>query len=180
MRLQSPQLILREIVADDAARFRVYRGDPRFQRYYPEHECMPEEADALVSLFLSWQAEHPRINHTWAIELAETGEVIGNCGLRRRVAGSRCADIGFELSPEHWRKGFATEAADLMLAFGFDELRLHRLEAQCIADNLGSVRVLQKIGMSAEGRLREKEWFRSRWWDVLLFGVLARDWPCRV
>jgi ribosomal-protein-alanine N-acetyltransferase len=63
-----------------------------------------------------------------------------------------------------------------MLHFGFTELDLHRIWAWCIADNIGSIRVLEKLGMRLEGRLREKERFKGRWWDKLIFAILDFEW----
>lgn len=102
--------------------------------------------------------------------------VIGSCGIRRRAAGSQVADIGFELHPAHWGRGLATELAHWLVGFGFGTLELHRVEAHCIRENVASARVLEKAGMAPEGVLREKEWFRSRWWDVSLYAVLASEW----
>ena len=63
-----------------------------------------------------------------------------------------------------------------MTAFGFDELGLHRVSSWCIADNVGSARVLEKVGLSLEGRLRENERYKGRWWDTLLYAVLLPEW----
>jgi L-amino acid N-acyltransferase YncA len=49
----------------------------------------------------------------------------------------------------------------------------------CIADNAGSVRVLEKLGMQHEGRLREKDYFMGRWWDTLLYAILDQEWHAR-
>jgi ribosomal-protein-alanine N-acetyltransferase len=56
-----------------------------------------------------------------------------------------------------WRQGLATEAARAIVAFGFTELRLHQIWSWCIAENVGSAGVLEKLGMQREGRLRENE-----------------------
>ena len=85
------------------------------------------------------------------------------------------ADIGYELAPDQWGRGYATEAARAIVAFGFTELRLHRISAWCIAENTASAHVLEKIGMWLEGRLRENEYFKDRWWDTLLYAMLETD-----
>ena len=71
--------------------------------------------------------------------------------------------MGYELAPRYWGCGYATEAAAALLAFGFRELKLHRVWAQCIAENTASAHVLEKIGMRQEGRLREQERMQGRW-----------------
>ena len=73
------------------------------------------------------------------------------------------AEIGYELAPDSWRQGFATEAANAIAKFGFRELRLHRISSWCIADNKASATVLERVGLSLEGRLRQDEFFEGRW-----------------
>ncbi len=113
------------------------------------------------------------------LELRDGGEVIGNCGIRRRPSGQHEAELGYELAPWHWRRGYATEAARAMLRFGFRDLKLHRVFSQCIADNTASAHVLERIGMQPEGRLRENEWFKGRYWDTLLYAILDREWEAQ-
>jgi RimJ/RimL family protein N-acetyltransferase len=85
-------------------------------------------------------------------------------------------DIGYELSPKHWGRGYATEAARAIVRFGFTELKLYRIWSWCIADNVGLARVLEKVGMRLEGRLRDKEYLKGRWWDTLLYAILEHEW----
>jgi RimJ/RimL family protein N-acetyltransferase len=63
-----------------------------------------------------------------------------------------------------------------MMAFGFTELGLHRISARCVAENVASARVLEKLGMRLEGRQRDKAHFKGRHWDTLLFAIRAEDW----
>ncbi len=86
------------------------------------------------------------------------------------------ANIGYELAPEYRGEGYATEVAQAMLAFGFEELRLHRIWARCAAENAASYRVLEKIGMRRERFLREEKWMKGRWWDTLVYGILDHEW----
>ena len=53
---------------------------------------------------------------------------------------------------------------------------MHRISSWCIADNTASARVLERLGLRQEGRLRENEHFKGRWWDTLLFGLLESEW----
>ena len=84
--------------------------------------------------------------------------------------------IGYELAPEQWGNGYATEAARAIVEFGFTELRLHRVWAWCAADNTGSAHVLEKLGMQREGRMRDKDRYKGRWWDRLYYAVLEPEW----
>ena len=77
---------------------------------------------------------------------------------------------------EHWGHGYATEAARALVTFGFEELGLARISSWCISENVRSSRVLDKIGMHLEGRLRANERFRDRWWDTSLYALLRDEW----
>jgi RimJ/RimL family protein N-acetyltransferase len=176
MQLTTGRLLLREFVAEDWEAVRAYHADPRYLRFYEQDGCTPEAAQDFVQMFVDQQVEQPRTRFQLAVTRKETGELIGNCGIRIREPDEQQADLGYEVMPEHWGQGYATEAARSMLAFGFTELRMHRIWAWCLAENVGSVRVLQKLGMHQEGHLRENEHFKGRWWDTLIFAILDREW----
>jgi [ribosomal protein S5]-alanine N-acetyltransferase len=174
LRLHTQRLLLREFEEDDRRAVLTYQRDPRFARFYPWAERTEADARSFVQAFLDQKGEVPRTRFQLAITLGD--ELIGSAGVRVSRPGVRIGDLGFELAPAHWGQGYATEAARAMLRFGFEVLGLHRVGAHCIAENTASARVLTKLGMCQEGRLREAEFFKDRWWDHLLFGILRREW----
>jgi len=179
MNLDTDRLILRELVHDDWAAVLDYQVEPLYLRYYEWQSRTPEDVRAFVTRLEALQHERPRTKYQLAIVLKSTGELIGNCGIRTQAFGSHEAELGFELAPKHWRNGYATEAAGELLRFGFEQLNLNRVEASCLADNLGSAGVLTKLGMRLEGRLRNKEFYKGRTWDRLLFAILRDEWERR-
>jgi RimJ/RimL family protein N-acetyltransferase len=78
--------------------------------------------------------------------------------------------------PRVWGWGIGTEIGRRLLAYAFGELRLHRVHATCDPRNLGSARVLTKLGMTFEGRLRHTQLIRDGWRDSLVFSVLEDEW----
>ena len=68
------------------------------------------------------------------------------------------------------------EAARAIVAFGFAGLGLHRVWDECVADNVASARVLEKLGMRREARYLEHRWYKGRWWDTLLYAMLNHEW----
>jgi len=177
MNIISERLTLRELVANDWRRIHAYQSDSRYQRFYPWSERKSEDVKSFLGTFLQWQQEKPRTKFQFGITLRDNEErLIGNCGIRKASVDSWEADIGYEIDPNHWGKGYGTETAQALLAFGFRELALHRIWAHCIADNAPSARVLEKVGMRWEGQLRENEWMRGRWWDTLIYGILDYEW----
>jgi [ribosomal protein S5]-alanine N-acetyltransferase len=176
MEIRTERLLLREFASEDWPAVLAYQRDPRYLRFYPDTGRTEADARDFVGRFIDQQREAPRTRFQLAVTLAGSGELIGNVGVRRTAPEARVADLGFEFSPGHWGRGYATEAARAMLAFAFTGLALHRVEAHCVAENAASARVLEKVGMRPEGRLRDSQWFRDRWWDVLLFAVLEDEW----
>ncbi len=176
MQLQTGRLILREFVEQDWQAVLAYQRDPRYLRFYPWTGRTPEDVRLFVAGFVLQQQQEPRIKFQLAITLKTTGALIGNCGIRKDTTEASSADIGYELAPEHWGQGYATEAAQAIVRFGFTTLALHRIWATCVAENTASAHVLEKLGMRLEGRLRENEYFKDRWWDTLIYAVLMQEW----
>ena len=179
MEITTERLILREVKQNDWPDVLAYQREPLYLRYYEWTGRTPLAVQDFVQGFVANQQEQPRIKYQLAMILKSSQQLIGNCGIRLKVAAAREGDIGYELSPEYWGHGYATEAAGAMMEFGFTQLGLHRIWSWCIADNVGSSRVLQKLGMQAEGRLRENEYYKDRYWDTLLFGILDDEWKAK-
>ena len=154
----------------------AYQADARYLKYSPRTRRTAEQAQDFVRGFIAWQGERPRTKYQLAIVFRAEGRLIGTCGIRMESVDFRRANIGYEITPTYWGKGYATEAARAIVAFGFLELRLHRIWARCVAENAASYRVLEKLGMRREGRLREEEWMKGRWWDTLVYGILDHEW----
>lgn len=176
MELQTKRLLLREFEADDWPAVLAYQNDPLYLRYYHWSERRPEDVRAFVQMFLDQQKERPRRNFQLAVVLKASGQLIGNCGIRVNDPDLREANIGYELASGQWGQGYATEAAQAVLRFGFQELHMHRIWATTIAANSASARVLQKLGMRLEAREREKEWIKDRWQDRLTYAMLDSEW----
>lgn len=176
MILQTERLILREFVHEDWPAVLAYQRKPLYLRTYAWRERTAESVREFVGVFVKQQREDPRLKFQLAVTLRTDGRLIGNCGLRLRSAGSPVGDIGFELDSGYWGQGYATEAARSMVDLGFSQQGLHRVEAWCVADNVASARVLERLGMRREGCLREVEFYKGRWWDRLLFGLLESEW----
>lgn len=176
MKLETERLILRDFAKEDWQRVLEYQSDPLYLRYYEWTERTPEAVQEFVGWFLDHQQQTPRIKFQLAVVLKSNNLLIGNCGIRRDEPNSLEADIGYELDPRHWNQGYATEATHAIVDFGFSSFGLHRVAAWCVADNIGSAHVLEKLGMRFEGRLREKDHYKGKWWDILMYAILEDEW----
>jgi RimJ/RimL family protein N-acetyltransferase len=177
--LTTERLLLRDFIKSDWEAVLVYQQDPLYLRYNEWTSRTAEEVRKFVQMFLDHQKQEPRIKFQFALTLKPSGQLIGNCGVRRESPDTREGDIGYELDPRYWGKGYATEAARAVLSFGFTQMNLHRITAWCVADNTASAHVLEKLGMRKEGRLREHQYFKGRWWDTLLYAILYDEWRAR-
>lgn len=178
MKIETERLILRDFVPDDWKRVLEYQTDPLYLRYYEwaESDRTPESVQEFVGWFLDHQKQNPRIKFQLAVTLKSNDLLIGNCGIRMDEVNATEADIGYELDPAHWNQGYATEATHAIVDFGFSKFGLHRVAAWCVADNIGSAHVLEKLGMRFEGRLREKDYYKGKWWDILMCAILEDEW----
>ena len=176
MQITTERLVLREFGENDWRAVLDYQRDPLYLRYYPWEDRSEADARAFVEMLRAWQSEQPRRRFQLAIVRRGESGLIGNCGIRRKPDNDWEAAIGYELSPQCWGLGYATEAARAMVDFGFSELGLRRIASWCIADNVASARVLERLGFVQEGRLRRNEFFKGRWWDTLLYAALAEEW----
>lgn len=179
MQLLTRRLRLREIEEADWRVVLRYQQDPLYLRYSPWVERTETDVRGFIGMFIRWRMELPRYRFQVGITLRDSGQLIGNCGIRSSPTRPRQAELGYELDSRFWNQGYATEAASAMLDFAFNELRLHRVQADCVAENVGSARVMQKLGMRFEGRLYEAEEMQDRWWDTLIYAILDREWLAR-
>jgi len=113
---------------------------------------------------------------TLGVELAVSGELIGDLVLFYRHAAHRGGEIGWVLHPAYSGHGYATEAAHALLHLAFDQLGLHRVVARIVAPNAASVRLAERLGMRHEARLVSNEWFKGAWIDEVDFAILEDEW----
>jgi RimJ/RimL family protein N-acetyltransferase len=85
-------------------------------------------------------------------------------------------DIGYALREDVWGQGYGTEVARALIDLGFTQLGLHRVWATVHPENVASIRVLEKAGMTYEGRLRDDRRMPDGWRDSLLSAMLRNDW----
>ena len=176
MQLTTDRLTLREFSPDDVPAVLAYQGDPRYFRYYEWTDRTEADVRDFLQMFFDWRDEEPRRKFQFAITLSEGGRLIGSAGIRRKPENEWEADIGYEVAAEHWGNAYATEASRALVEFGFRELKLHRISAGCVAENTASVHVLERLGFSLEGHLRESAYFKDRWWDARLYALLEDEW----
>ena len=173
------RLALRELKLDDARAVAVRAGDKRVARF-----LIAVPSPYPVSLATRWiMGRLAWWPHGRGVTLAITRRdapdaLLGSVSLRR-FARDRRAELGYWLGADSWGLGYATEAADAMLDFGFRELELSRIYAQVLEGNAPSCHVLDKLGMVEEGVRRSHVRKGRRLCDVTLYGMLRAEWEAR-
>ncbi len=131
--------------------------------------------EKILSEWLNQKKQQPRNSYVLGIELKDGEKFIGLIAISLGKQNYRTAEIWFKVHKDFWRKGYTTEALIKLLDFGFNKLKLHRIEAGCAVDNIASIKVLEKVGMTREGMKRKKLPIRGEWKDNYFYGILEDD-----
>jgi [ribosomal protein S5]-alanine N-acetyltransferase len=170
-------IALRELSPADAAAAFEWGGDKRFFEYMtvePVASVADEEA-----LLRDWEAESravPRRQYRLGIVELDTSTLVGTVRLGIVNPEQREADLGYGLRPDRWGRGITVAAAALLLDVAFADLGLHRVFAYHDPANRASRRVMEKLGMTYEGTLRQNMLGRDGWRDSALWAVLEDEW----
>lgn len=114
--------------------------------------------------------------YDWAVIETQSGRMIGTCGFTRFDLPHNSAEIGYVLNPEFHGKGYATEAAERVLEFGFEDLSLHRIEAKFMQGNDASLHVMKKLGMTLEGYRRDGMLVKQKYRTIGICSILRDEW----
>jgi RimJ/RimL family protein N-acetyltransferase len=174
--LETQRLILRDFREEDWHDVHQYVSDPEVVKYMPFGPNTEEDTKANMQRTFANQKEQPRVHYNFALVNKQNNKVIGGCELSIQNAENKEAMLGYLLNRKYWNQGYITEATRKVIAFGFDQLGLHRIIASCDPANTGSYRVMEKIGMQREGYLREERMFKGVWRDFLLYSILEKEW----
>ena len=174
-RMATERLRLRPFVADDADALAKLGSDPGVADTmldWPHPFSAANARSTIAAQAANYQTG--RSLHL-ALEIQKTPGLVGGIELRGLDTNDGCAEFRVWVNANDWKKGFATEAALELLRFGFHDLRLHRIDALCLARDPASAAVLAKIGMKQEGLLRERVRKFDAFEDVALYAALASD-----
>jgi ribosomal-protein-alanine N-acetyltransferase len=173
--LHTARLLLRPLVLEDAPAMFAYASGPEVTRYvtWPAHRSADDSLAFLRSVIEAYDRDEVS---PWGIVLRASGVLIGTCGFVDWQPAHQRAELGYALGRSYWGQGYMTEAAHAVVASGFAYLELNRIEALCEPPNVGSARVLEKVGMTYEGLLREYLCYQGRRRDLKVYSILRRDW----
>lgn len=172
--LETCRLTLRELAPEDAPAIQAWRNSPMQWRY---QAVEPEEfanATERIANYLKYRGDGERRRiYDYVARLKSDGSVVGGVSLGRSHPG--IASLGVGVAAVQGGRGYGTELARCMIAFGFGVLKLNRITADVALENHPCIRVLEKIGMQREGVARECIFAQGRWWTEAQYAMLASD-----
>ncbi len=173
--LETERLILRKMTMDDTEDMFEYASDPEISIHstWESHISIEATRDFLERIMKAYEENQVA---GWGVVLKENNKLIGTSGYVNWSTNHNRAEIGYAISRSLWNKGLMTEAVNEVIRFGFNKMELNRIEARCKLENIGSERVMQKVGMTMEGILREQVFMKGSYHDLKLYSLLRKDY----
>ena len=174
--LQTPRLMLRALKPGDARGYLDIFSDPESMVFWSgEHITTLAEAEDMLTADMRWVNSGEAL--CWGIALPETDQLIGKISLYLFSKQNRRAETGYILNRKFWGRGLMSEALAAVLHYAFDELKMHRIEADVDPDHAASLALLEKFGFVREGTLRDRWFVHGEWHDSIMLGLLSQDYP---
>jgi [ribosomal protein S5]-alanine N-acetyltransferase len=174
--IHTKRLLIREFrTADREALLAVVR-DPDQIKHMLFFLDTEDQLDDFLAMVLGSADSEPRLQWHFAVEDPENGRFLGSCCLMVEPDSSSSAELGYWFLREAWGKGYASESSAAMLDFAFRHLELHRVWGKCHVRNAQSARVMEKIGMTYEGTLREHVWLRDHYRSSRIYAMLEAEY----
>jgi [ribosomal protein S5]-alanine N-acetyltransferase len=169
--LETDRLILREITKEDTdAIFSSFSND-EVTRYYGQDTMKSiEEAEKFIDIFATNYIEKRGIR--WGIERKGDQEIIGTIGFHAWLPKHKRAEIGYEIHPDYWRKGYTREALIKIISYGLREMGLTRIGAVVFTENEASNRLLTNLGFQKEGTLKDYMYQNGNPHDTFIYSFL--------
>ena len=173
--IRTARLTLRAMTFADAADMFAYAGDEEVARYvtWSPHKSVEDSREFLRSILAGYEQGSV---YNLGIELNETRQMIGTVGVVKLNSTHRFAELGWAIGRAYWNRGYMTEAAAAIVDHLFVAEDLHRIEAACDPANPGSAKVMTKIGMTFEGRMRDCRFVKGQFVTLDVYSLLRREW----
>ncbi|QEE17222.1 GNAT family N-acetyltransferase [Promethearchaeum syntrophicum] len=173
--LTTPRLELKQITSDHAQDLLAFWGEDTVTQYtdFESFKSINKIQDVINWIQSRFEEKN---GIRWGIFLKTNGKMIGTCGFNSWITkrGNK-SEIGYDLHPKYWRRGIMYEALTHMITYGFQTMKLHRIEAHVDPDNMGSQKILEKLQFTKEGCLRENGFWKGRYWTNIVFGLLEPE-----
>lgn len=176
--LETERLLLRKMKVSDAEDMYDYAKREELTKYLL---WSPHNSFFYTKDYLKYVESRYSVGdfHDWAVVEKDSGRMIGTCGFTSIDTQHNSGEIGYVLNPDFHGKGYGTEAAKRVVAFGFDNLELHRIEARFMEGNRASFRVMEKLGMTFEGFKREAMLVKGAYRTIGVSAILRSEYELK-
>ena len=174
--IRTKRLLIREFRPSDRQTLLAFVRDPDQIKHMLLFLDTEEQLDAFLSIIIEGASAEPRLEWHFAVEDAATGNYLGSCCLMVERSSPSSAELGYWFLREAWGQGYATESSAAMLELGFHRLGFHRVLGKCHTQNAASAKVMEKLGMTYEGTLREHIWLRDHFRSSRIYGMLEGEY----
>ncbi|MEO8532729.1 MAG: GNAT family N-acetyltransferase [Flavobacterium sp.] len=171
--IETERLLLKRITNDDVKEVFELRSDPETMKYIPRPLVKTTE-DALEHIAMIEEKIVTNVGINWGITLKDNPKLLGIIGYYRIQPENYRAEIGYMLLPEFHGQGIIPEAVNKLIRYGFDDLKLHSIEAVIDPENLASEKVLEKCGFVKEAHLKEAEYYEGVFLDKVIYSLLDK------
>ena len=176
--LETERLLLRLMSSEDTDFVFRHFGDVMINEFLMDEPPVSEYAQAEEIVQFYAESLGKSFNR-WVMIEKSSHQPIGTCGFHKWDKRNRRSEIGYDLSPDYWGKGFMTEALSAVITNGFERMGLNRIEALVYVENEPSVRLLKKLGFRQEALLRDYYYMDGIFYDYYLFSLMKRDWKIK-
>jgi len=173
--LETERLNLRQLTLEDTDFIFRHFSDPAVTRYLMDEPPATDHAQAreIIRFYLEPSG---KTHNRWGMFRKSDRKPIGTCGYHKWNKRYFRAEIGFDLGPGFWGQGYMTEVLRVVITYGFERMKLNRIDALVYVENDRSIRLLQRLGFKQEGLLRDYFYLDGRFYDHYLFALLQREW----
>lgn len=176
--ISTPKLVLRKPKVEDLDGYLAYRND-----HNDLSSQMMDSIDEKNALkFLQTQSEIRDDAYGWrmfSIEKTQEAGIIGEVGVFISQNEPRQGDLGWWLHSNFREQGYAIQAASALIDYCFADRELHRVTAHCLSTNMGSRKLMLRLGMRFESETIESRYANSRWHNEVGYAMLRREWETR-
>ncbi len=170
--IKTERLILRRVKKEDAPEILKIRSDEKIMKYIGK-DPIRTLAEAIQFFNLVNESLITNNGITWAISFAENpAKLIGTIGHWRLIKDHYRAEVGYMLHTDYWRQGIMKEALVKVIDYGFNELKLHSIEAHINPQNTASAGVLENTGFKKEALFKENFFYNGTFTDTAVYSIL--------
>lgn len=169
------RLLLRKITDEDVNEIFFLRSDERVMRYIDKDPAKTLD-DAYEFIRKITELEESADAVTWAICLKEDSKLIGTIVFWNIQKEHYRAEVGYNLHPDYWGKGIMQEAIVDVIRYGFDEMKLHSIEANVNPGNAASIKLLERNKFVREAYFRENYYYNGKFLDTAIYSLLVDEW----